>query len=599
MRSKRVLGLRALVAITPATWWRRSHFATGLVACLAIGRAAIAQETPPPLVPPDIDRPVDRAPSAPLPEPRGPIRERVLPAIPEPSLDEIQGDAPDAVLFVEAVEIEGNTAIPSSRFEAVTAPFLGRALAAEGIEALRRRITQVYVEAGYVNSGAVIPPQDVSDGRLRVRIIEGRVESIRFRGLEHYRDGVLRARVARGLDPLLNIEDVETQLRLLDQDPRIEQINARLRPGSARSASVVEITILERDPRQLSLRFDNYGAPAVGAYTGRLGASHDNVFGFGDRFGVDVSRSEGLTRLRASYEMPLHASGTRLVLNGSFGEAMLVEDSLRALDVESSDASLALGLAQTIWHTPSDRIDLSALFERRRSKTEFGGEGLSFVAGPQSGRSEVSVVRASVEWVHRGLESVVAIRSMGSFGTDLFNPTVQRGGVPDGLFVSWFGQLRAVYRLPWGGLPGSGANRLRRGMELSLRGDIQLADRPLLSLEQFSIGGPGSVRGYRRNQLVRDQGFTAGLDLRIPLWRSADARTILALTPFVDLGKAWNRDRGTPGKRTLSGVGAGIEWRPHRQLELEVMGAWGIRHAGTSGDLQDRAIYLRANWWAF
>ena len=59
------------------------------------------------------------------------------------------------------------------------------------------------------------------------------------------------------------------------------------------------------------------------------------------------------------------------------------------------------------------------------------------------------------------------------------------GDPPDGVFFSWVGQLRFLYRFE------------ASGVELGLRGDLQLTDRPILPLEQFAIGGPGSVRDRR------------------------------------------------------------------------------------------------------
>jgi hemolysin activation/secretion protein len=155
------------------------------------------------------------------------------------------------------------------------------------------------------------------------------------------------------------------------------------------------------------------------------------------------------------------------------------------------------------------------------------------------------------------------------------------------MFFAWLGQLRGVYRHP------------STGAELRLRGDLQLADRSLLPLEQFSVGGPGSVRGYRRNQLVRDQGFAAALDLRIPVWRTADARPLVTLGPFIDVGRAWNRDRVTPGIRTLSSIGAALEWTPIPSLAFELEWAYGLRDVDRTSDLQDESVYFKAVWWAF
>lgn len=539
------------------------------------------------------------ASSAALPRPQDRLREtilpvipaaeptRILPEIPRPSLGEIQGDNPSDSIFVAEVSFTGNTVVSDAALLAPIEDFIDRPLAAEGLEALRRRVTEVYVAAGYVNSGAVIPKQSLADGRLEIVLIEGKVEAVRLRGLQHYREEVLRRRILHGLSDPLNVNEVEAQLRLLDQDPRIERVNAKLRPGSSRSNAILEIRIEETDRRRLRLAFDNDESPSVGAYAGRLALANTNVFGFGDEFNVRLTQTQGLTRITGGYEIPLNRWGTRFVFSGNYGTAELVESVLQDIDIETSDASLGAGLIQSLWRTPSDQVDLSLLLERRRSKTLFDGERPPGVAGAGRGLSEISVVRVGADWTHRGRSSVFAMRSLASFGTDIGNPSVSSGDDPDGVFVSWFGQARGVYRFD------------RTGIEARLRADIQLSDRSLLPLEQFAIGGSGSVRGFRRNQRVRDQGFSTGFDLFIPVWRGPDLRTLFAVNPFVDVGRVWNRGRGASASETLTGLGFGLEWRPHPQLSFAAEWAHGFDDTNTSGDLQDQSVYLRAEWRLF
>lgn len=519
-----------------------------------------------------------------------------LPPMPEISPGELGGHAIGDRLRIERVSFYGQSVLPTEELEAEAARFFEtageagrpRTIDAAGLEALRRRITELYVERGYVNSGAIIPPQETSDGHLAIEIVEGRVSEIRIRGLRHYREAVLRDRIAPGLATPFRIGDLEEQMRLLNQDPRIERISARLRPGATRSEAILEILVEERNPRQLELRVDNHEPRSAGAFAARIGVGHQNVVGLGDRFRLDVMRTEGATRLTADYALPVHASGTRLLFGGSLGLAELVNNPFRSLEIESRSYSASLGLGQTLYRSARNALDASLVFERRSSRTSLLGRGFSFTAGPENGRSEISVFRGISEWTHRRDASILAFRSTFSFGSKLLNPTRQRSSrAPDGLFFSWLGQLRGVYREP------------ATGTEFRLRGDLQLSDRSLLPLEQFSIGGPGSVRGYRRNQLVRDQGFSAALDVRIPIWRTADARPLLTFGPFVDVGRAWNRDRVTPGIRTLSSLGAGLEWAPLEDLIFEMEYAYGIRDVERTGDLQDQSIYFKAIWRAF
>jgi hemolysin activation/secretion protein len=72
---------------------------------------------------------------------------------------------------------------------------------------------------------------------------------------------------------------------------------------------------------------------------------------------------------------------------------------------------------------------------------------------------------------------------------------------------------------------------------LVARIDTQLTPDSLLSLERFSMGGVDTVRGYRQNQLVADNGILGSVEVRVPL--TSDPR-VLQLAPFFEIGTAWN-----------------------------------------------------------
>ena len=137
--------------------------------------------------------------------------------------------------------------------------------------------------------------------------------------------------------------------------------------------------------------------------------------------------------------------------------------------------------------------------------------------------------------------------------------TVNRGEIPDSQYIAWLGQVQYVRRLnadDW---------------QLVLRGTVQLSNDPLLPLEQFSVGGIDTVRGYRENELVRDNGWATSAEVRIPLWRKAD-RSILDVAPFVDAGYGWN-DLGGASSELISSAGVGLIFNPTENISASNFGS--------------------------
>lgn len=145
-----------------------------------------------------------------------------------------------------------------------------------------------------------------------------------------------------------------------------------------------------------------------------------------------------------------------------------------------------------------------------------------------------------------------------SFGLDIFSATINGSGVPDGRFFSWLGQLVAAHRLP---------DPL--GSQAIFRTDIQIANSPLFSIEQFALGGVRTVRGYRENRIVRDNGWFSSLELRIPVLKTSSGRDLVYLMPFFDIGRGWNEHRTgfAPAKdQTIGSLGIGVRVQLFRWL---------------------------------
>jgi hemolysin activation/secretion protein len=275
---------------------------------------------------------------------------------------------------------------------------------------------------------------------------------------------------------------------------------------------------------------------------------------------------------------------TRLRLWYERGDSDVVERPFDELDIESESTTYAAELAHPLYRSENASFWMGLAGEIRRSRTFLFGEPFSFVEGPEDGLSKVSVLRFWQDWIYRDLQQVFALRSTTSLGIELFDATDRTNLVPDGQFVSWLLQLQWARRWPWWGI------------ESVLRLDAQLATEPLLGLEQFSLGGFTTVRGYRESTLVRDQGAAASLELRLPLWRAADGRPIVQLCPFADYGVSFNRRRGpTPHPRTLASAGVGLRVSLWRRAYLHVYWGEELREVRDPSvrDLQDTGVHAR------
>jgi hemolysin activation/secretion protein len=533
-------------------------------------------------------------PSPTLPQIEAPAERKPLPALPEPALPELElPPAPPQVpadldtdsrarVLVRHIVLDGNTVFSTEELRReVLARYEGRALSGDDIEALRRELTEHYVKRRYVNSGALIPDQDLAEGRLTVRIIEGRLTEVLVRGTTRLDPQYVRSRIALEAVGPLNAERLYHRLVLLQQDPRIAELHAELRPGASPGEAVLAVDVSEAGAHRLAVSYANNRSPVSGANRFEVFVADENLTGRGDVLAARLGWTGGLNDMRFSYALPLTPRETLLALRAERSRSTVIEQPFRELGIAGNIEGYAVSLVHPFVRRIEETVSAGLTLERRRSETFLFGEPFSFSPGVQDGVSVVTALRFSLEWIARDARSVLAARSTVSRGIGALGAT-RNVGPPDGRFIAWLGQAQWLYRWP---------NEVRA----LGRADVQLARDALLPIEKFPIGGAASVRGYRENQFVRDNGWAASLELRLPVARLPLAPVAagdgqLELAPFVDWGRAWNRSEP---HTSLASIGIGVHWTPARQLFLQAYKGFPLRRLERAGgSAQDRGIHF-------
>ena len=531
--------------------------------------------------PPPLQRELPRPLPPPVP---------LLPPLPPPAPGPLT-PLPGERVFVREIRVHGSTVFSPAEIAQVTAPYVNREVSSEDLEALRVALTLLYVKAGYVNSGAVLPDQTVTDGVVTFTIVEGALTAINVRGNRWLRDRYVSQRLRLGAGPPLNVETLQRQLQLILTDPHFDRLNAELRPGLTPGESTLDILVEEANPFRVFLDFNNYQSPSIGAERGSVTLEHLSVTGHGDVLSLRYGRSEGADpQLDFRYALPLTARDLTFIAEYRRNTFAVIEEPFRELNIESESEVYTLTLRAPVYRTLNHLLALELTGERLRNQTFLLGEPFSLTPGAHNGESVVTALRFAQEWVYRTERQVIAARSRFSLGVDVLDATTNAGDVPDSRFFAWLGQFQYVQRLPL------------RDTTLIARGDVQLAADPLLTLEQVAVGGRYTVRGYRENTLVRDNAVVASLEARIPVIREVRWADYIEVAPFVDFGRGWNNTGPEPKVRSIWSVGVGLRWaltfpayagyrvRPF----LEVYWGHALRDVETgNGNLQDKGVHFQ------
>lgn len=548
--------------------------------------ALIAQVSPlPPDTPPEIPLPDEPLPPS-LPSPD----ELLSPGGDTLSPQDDLGEG-DAAFYVADIEVVGSTIFDADDFADLLDQYRGRQVSFNELLQLRSAITDRYLDAGYLTSGAFIPPQTLVDDTVIVQVIEGELEEIIVRGTQRLQPDYVRSRVGLVAQPPLNVDNLLAGLQRLQLDPLIETVSADLQAGVSQGTSLLVIDIVEADSFAVNTGLANSRSPNIGGTQVSVGVDEGNVLGIGDRITLGYKHTDGSDGVDFSYTLPVSPNDDTVRLAAGYADSQVINSAFSVLDISSDSAYYELGYRRPLIETPTQSAALGLTLSHQTSQTRLGIDDIGpFPLSPgadDNGRTRISTVRFFQEWTQRSQSHVLALRSQFNVGVDLLDANINTDA-PDSRFFSWRGQGQWVKLL---GKP---------DQLFFLRGDIQVTTDDLLSQEEFSLGGGQSVRGYRQDALRRDNGALLSAELRWPIARVPELDGLLQVTPFVDVGTVWNDDGSSPGPDTLAGIGFGLLWQQSNNVSARI--DWGIPLVDLDTDdegLQDSGIYFSVQYTPF
>lgn len=546
---------------------------------------------------------IPRTPEPPTPAPTlPPNQERPLqPPAPTPPTLQQWPNIPGTIIVKQFV-FEGNNAFSNEKLAEVTKQFTNKQLTFAQLLEAEAVVRNLYTkgcernsppdEPCYINSDAVIPvdqgPISPEGAVIKIQIIEGSIEDIRVRGTRRLNPGYIRSRLQLATSQPLNRNSLLRALQLLQLNPLIKNISAELAAGSRPDRSILEVKVTEADSFDLEFFADNGRSPSVGSFRRGVRINQSNLIGFGDGLGMAYTNTDGSNALDLSYTIPFNPRNGTIRLAGGLTSTNIIEPPFDRVDITGNSHYYELSLRQPVIQTPTQELALGITASRQESQTTILGEKFPLSPGADDeGRTRISAARFFQEWTQRNRREVFAARSQFSFGLGIFDATISEEP-PDSRFFSWRGQAQYV-RL------------LAPETFLLVRSDVQLANRALVPLEQFALGGFSSIRGYRQDALFTDNGILTSVEVQIPIYRLPRQQGILQVIPSIDFGMAWNSSgRQNPDPNTLLGVGLGLQWRQSdRFIARFEYGIPIIEVDSSDRTLQEKGLYFSVQYSPF
>ncbi|NMF64332.1 ShlB/FhaC/HecB family hemolysin secretion/activation protein [Brasilonema octagenarum UFV-OR1] len=542
----------------------------------------------------DIQRGVPPTPTIPTPE-KLPRPEDLLPSppatTPTPTTPEVVPSEFSEKIKVERFVVEGSTVFDEKKFAEVTKDFTNKLITFTELLQAANAITQLYLDAGYVSSGAFIAGNQtfkVEGSIVKIMVVEGKLETIQVRGTRRLNPNYVRSRLAIATGKPLNQKKLVQALQLLQLNPLIKNLSAELGAGSRPGTSILEVRVTEAQTRSVRAILDNNRTPTIGSFQRQVQLNEANLLGLGDGLSISYANTDGSDTWDFSYTLPVNPRNGTLQLNYSTSSTKVIEKPFDILDIDGNSQEYGITFRQPILQTPTQELALGITANHRSSDIGYlealVGTRIGYPSpgADEDGKTKVSAVRFFQDWTQRSDRQVISARSQFSIGVNVFDATTNAKD-PDSEFFAWRGQAQWV-------------RVLAPETFLLVRGNLQLADRALLPSEQIGVGGQATVRGYRQDLLLTDNGFLGSVELQYPILRIPQIPGVLKITPFIDFGTAWNTSsagRTALEDQTLVSTGLGLLWQSDR---LTARFDWGIPlisvSSGEKDSWQENGLYF-------
>jgi hemolysin activation/secretion protein len=458
--------------------------------------------------------------------------------------------------------VAGNSVLPAAEVEALLAAYAGSGRQLDDIESARQALTGLYARHGYTTVLVELPEQDISDGTVRLQVRELQVGQVRVLAARHHGDGNVRHSLpglVEGQVP--NTIELAESLRLANENPS-KRTQFLFKPTDDAARIDALLRIEDESPVKTYVTLDDSGTAATGRSRLGIGYQHANLF---DRDHVltlqaigSPEKADAVAILGAGYRLPLYRSADSLDFYAGYSDVS--SGSLPGVaNVSGKGAILGGHYTYNLAKTSAFEHRLTAGLDYRAYQNDIDSNGTQLghdvtvhpvvlgYAGQWQGRT--AEVGWSVSYSHN--------LPGGAKGTDSDFQAARTGADANYQLLRLNAHYSQSFAKDW---------QVRLGL------DAQYTDQPLVSGEQFGLGGRDSVRGFSERAVNRDRGLRLGVEVFTPDYGGSlpiDGAN-LRLSAFLEGGRGLDAAPAMNPAETIGSAGLGLRLGWQKALSLRI-----------------------------
>jgi hemolysin activation/secretion protein len=438
---------------------------------------------------------------------------------------------------INEFDVEGNTVLDEADIDAAIEPFMGPGRTMADIDGARAALEKAYAAKGYQTVYVTLPPQTVRGGVVMLKATETKVGAVAVNGQSH----VAAERVQKALPSpapggVPNLPALNQELVALNSKSGDLQVTPTMKPGKAPDTIDVALDVQDKLPLHGSLELNNKYSRDTSPLRLQANLEYDDLWGLGHSlsglYSVAPQNPNDGEVYALTYSAPIPGTDLKLSLTGLSSNSNV--NTLGGTNVLGKGYAITAGLMAPLgtvgdyfhylqgsiaWKDFNDTVSLGS--QANAAPIKYVPLSLTYYGS----------LREPVDLFSVNLGLTASVRGLGSDHPD-FDVARFRA---DGDFFYVKGGVSWLHNFPL-------------GVDLYAAIDGQIANSPLISNEQYSIGGDGTVRGYLQSEGLGDDGIRSSVELRSPSlvpWmgtRAGKAVDDFRFVLFTDAARAWLHD---------------------------------------------------------
>ena len=416
----------------------------------------------------------------------------------------VQDDINSTGIYINSIEVSPSQVLTKEEINSIVGPYVGKNILVSDIQAAINALNNLYAEKGFVTARAYLPEQTVSNGNLRIELIESKIGNITVVNNRYTKSKYILDRLPEKEGDLFDIVSLEQNV--LDFNRYHDGVNlaANLKAGTVPGTTDIELTAQETFPFHVIGMMDNAGRRSTGQLRGGPAIVADSLFHNRDQMTLGAYFSKGSQSPFFDYSYPINKKDGRIGFSYSSTFARVINGEYDWMGLKSNSYLYSLYYDQPLVRKRGFEFKTFASLNYKRSSSRSNlGDILSevfdeHIADPMRDTDQITSITVGAN-----------IRKDTKYGIWYLNQNVEAA-------VPIFDSQSSYFKIAGGALR---LHDFSHGIIGQLRGSYQVIpnSKHIPYLDQFQVGGLATVRGYSEGVTIGKNGYFISGELIFPI----------------------------------------------------------------------------------